>query len=34
VFSHDLLVVAANYEVAKPYLYEFEEIQKSFRVFY
>ncbi|MGR9014618.1 MAG: phospholipase D-like domain-containing protein, partial [Gammaproteobacteria bacterium] len=23
VFSHDLLVVAANYEVAKPYLYEF-----------
>jgi phosphatidylserine/phosphatidylglycerophosphate/cardiolipin synthase-like enzyme len=34
VFSHDLLVVAANYEVAKPYLHEFEEIQKSFRVFY
>jgi hypothetical protein len=34
IFSHDLLVVAANYEVAKPYLYEFEQIQQSFRVYY
>ena len=34
VFSHDLLVVAANHEVAKPYLYEFEQIQRLFRVFY
>ena len=34
VCSHDLLVVAANYEVAKPYLYEFEQIQRSFRVYY
>jgi phosphatidylserine/phosphatidylglycerophosphate/cardiolipin synthase-like enzyme len=34
VFSHDLLVVAANHEVAKPYAYEFEQIQRLFRVFY
>jgi PLD-like domain len=34
VFSHDLLVIAANYEVAKPYLHEFEQIQQSFRVYY
>jgi hypothetical protein len=34
VFSHDLLVIAANHEVAKPYLYEFEQIQRSFRVYY
>ena len=34
VFSRDLLVVAANHEVAKPYLFEFEQIQQSFRVFY
>ncbi len=34
VFSHDLLVVAANHEVAQPYLYEFEQIQHLFRVFY
>ena len=34
VFSHDLLVVAANHEVARPYLYEFEQIQRSFRVYY
>jgi PLD-like domain len=34
VFSHDLLVVAANSDVAKPYLFEFEQIQRSFRVFY
>ncbi len=34
VFSHDLLVVAANRDVAAPYLYEFEQIQVSFRVYY
>jgi hypothetical protein len=34
VFSHDMLVVAANHEVARPYLYEFEQIQRLFRVFY
>jgi len=33
VFSHDLVVIA-NTEVAGPYLYEFDEIQRSFRVFY
>ncbi len=34
VFSHDLIVVAANHAVAQPYLYEFYEIQRSFRVYY
>lgn len=34
VFSHDMLVVAANHEVARPYLYEFEQIQRLFRIFY
>jgi len=34
VFSHDLVVVAANHDVARPYLYEFDQIQRSFRVFY
>jgi hypothetical protein len=34
VFSHDLLVVAANREVAQPYIYEFDQIQYSFRVYY
>jgi len=34
VFSHDLLVIAANRGVAQPYLYEFEQIQRSFRVYY
>jgi hypothetical protein len=33
VFSHDLIVVAANREVAKPYLYEFERIQQLFRIY-
>ncbi len=33
VFSHDLLVIAANHQVAQPYLYEFEQIQRSFRVY-
>jgi hypothetical protein len=34
VFSHDLVVIANNRDVAGPYLYEFDEIQRSFRVFY
>lgn len=34
VFSHDLIVVTAKYEVALPYIYEFEQIRQSFRVFY
>lgn len=34
VFSHDLLVVAANRDIAEPYLYEFGQIQRLFRVFY
>ncbi len=34
VFSHDLLVVVNNHQVAQPYLYEFEQIQRSFRVYY
>jgi len=34
VFSHDLIVIAANDEVVIPYLHEFEEIQRSFRVYY
>lgn len=34
VFSHDLIVIASNHEVAKPYLHEFEEIQRLLRVYY
>ncbi|KAF3983606.1 MAG: phosphatidylserine/phosphatidylglycerophosphate/cardiolipin synthase family protein [Methylococcales symbiont of Hymedesmia sp. n. MRB-2018] len=34
VFSHDLVVIAANHEVAKPYLHEFDEIQQLLRVYY
>ncbi|MDQ7091009.1 MAG: phospholipase D-like domain-containing protein [Methylococcales bacterium] len=33
VFSHDLIVIAANSEIVKPYLYEFERIQQLFRVY-
>jgi len=34
VFSHDLIVVAASHDVARPYLYEFDQIQRLFRVYY
>jgi phosphatidylserine/phosphatidylglycerophosphate/cardiolipin synthase-like enzyme len=34
VFSHDLLVVVNNSEVAQPYLHEFDQIQRLFRVYY
>lgn len=33
VFSHDLLVLATNREVAQAYLHEFEQIQRLFRIF-
>ncbi|NOQ13943.1 MAG: phosphatidylserine/phosphatidylglycerophosphate/cardiolipin synthase family protein [Methyloprofundus sp.] len=33
VFSHDLVIIAANHEVAKPYLYEFEQMQQLFRIY-
>ncbi len=34
VFSHDLVAIAANHQTAQPYLYEFEEMQRVFRVYY
>jgi hypothetical protein len=34
VFSHDIIVIVANHEVAKPYLHEFQEIQDLLRVYY
>ena len=34
VFSHDLLVIAANQNIAGPYIYEFNQILKLFRIFY
>ncbi len=34
VFSHDFVVIAANHEVAKPYLHEFYEMQHLLRVYY
>ena len=34
VFSHDLLVVVNNHVVAQPYLHEFAQMQRLFRVFY
>ena len=33
VFSHDLLVVASNPQIAASYLYEFHQIMSSMRVF-
>lgn len=32
--SHDLLAIAANHGIAKPYLYEFYQILREFRSFY
>jgi phosphatidylserine/phosphatidylglycerophosphate/cardiolipin synthase-like enzyme len=34
VFSHDLVVVAANEGTAGPYLYEFDQILRCFRVYH
>ncbi len=33
-FSHDLLIVAANADVAQSYLFEFQQISRRLRVFY
>jgi phosphatidylserine/phosphatidylglycerophosphate/cardiolipin synthase-like enzyme len=33
-FSHDLMVVATNRDVAQAYLHEFEQIQRLFRIYY
>lgn len=33
VFSHDHIVVAKSREVARPYLYEFDQILRTFRVY-
>jgi hypothetical protein len=33
VFSHDIMVVATNREVAQAYLHEFDQLQRLFRVF-
>lgn len=34
VFSHDLLVIAHNRKTAEPYLFEFEQMQRLFRIYY
>jgi hypothetical protein len=34
VFSHDLLLVAANHDVARPYLHEFDQIQRLFKIYW
>ena len=34
VFSHDIVIVAANHQVAEPYLFEFEQILKRLRIFW
>ena len=33
VFSHDIMVIAANKEVAEPYLFEFDQILRRLRIF-
>lgn len=34
VFSHDMVIVAANREVAQPYLFEFDQILRRLRIFW
>jgi phosphatidylserine/phosphatidylglycerophosphate/cardiolipin synthase-like enzyme len=34
VFSHDIVIIAANQKVAEPYLFEFEQILKRLRIFW
>jgi hypothetical protein len=34
VFSHDMVILAANRQVAEPYLFEFEQILKRLRIFW
>lgn len=34
VFSHDIVIVAANQQVAEPYLFEFDQIMRRLRIFW
>ena len=34
VFSHDIVIVAANKQVAEPYLFEFDQILRRLRIFW
>jgi hypothetical protein len=34
VFSHDIVILAANKEVAEPYLFEFDQILRRLRIFW
>ena len=34
VFSHDIVIVAANHQVAEPYLFEFDQILRRLRIFW
>jgi phosphatidylserine/phosphatidylglycerophosphate/cardiolipin synthase-like enzyme len=34
VFSHDIVIVAANRQVAEPYLFEFDQILRRLRIFW
>ena len=34
VFSHDIVILAANSQVAEPYLFEFEQIHRRLRIFW
>ena len=34
VFSHDIVIVAANHHIAEPYLFEFDQILKRLRIFW
>ena len=34
VFSHDTVIIAANKEVAEPYLFEFDQILRRLRIFW
>jgi hypothetical protein len=33
VFSHDIVIIAANRQVAEPYLFEFDQIHRRLRIF-
>ncbi len=33
VFSHDIVIVAANHHIAEPYLFEFDQIPEAFAHF-
>jgi phosphatidylserine/phosphatidylglycerophosphate/cardiolipin synthase-like enzyme len=34
IFSHDILIIAANKEAAEPYLFEFDQILRRLRIFW